>query len=254
MTHIWRVEACGPSLLRLDRNGAALDLPVRYSPRARRMRLRVVPDGVELVLPQGMKPAAAADFVRRNATWVMRQQAGALETVVLSVGASVPIEGDMHAIAQPDSPSARGPAGERVAWRGDGCLIVRGDPAHVPRRVESWLRGHAADTIRPCAAAKAALIDRPPPPVSVRDQSSRWGSCSAAGRLNFSWRLVMAPPAVLDYVVAHEVAHLREMNHGPAFWRLCGALTDGGADSAARSRKWLQRHGRGLHRYTSTHS
>ena len=85
--------------------------------------------------------------------------------------------------------------------------------------------------------------------VSVRDTTSRWGSCTQGGRLSFSWRLILAPDHVLTYVIAHEVAHLKHMNHGPAFWRTVDELLDGKAGEAASARHWLRKHGAALHRY-----
>ncbi len=120
----------------------------------------------------------------------------------------------------------------------DREIRVRGDPLHLPRRVRDHLARLARDELarraRPLADRIGCQIAR----VNVRDTKSRWGSCSANGNLSFSWRLILAPEAVVDYVVAHEVAHLVEMNHGPRFWRLVDRLAPGNA----RQRAWLNRH------------
>jgi predicted metal-dependent hydrolase len=115
---------------------------------------------------------------------------------------------------------------------------VKGDPAHLARRVRDHLRQLAARELAQRARACAERIDKKIARITVRDTKSRWGSCSASGALSFSWRLIMAPDSVIDYVVAHEVAHLVEMNHGPRFWRLVRTLVP----DAAAPRAWLKRH------------
>ena len=112
-------------------------------------------------------------------------------------------------------------------------------------RVTDWLRREALEALSRTAAQKAASIGRAPPPVAVRDPRARWGSCSASGRLSFSWRLILAPPMVLDYVVAHEVCHLLHLNHGAKFKAQLARL----ATKETESNDWLTREGSGLHRY-----
>ena len=113
-----------------------------------------------------------------------------------------------------------------------------GDPAHLARRVRDHLVSAARAELVPRARRLAARIGREVARVSVRDTKSRWGSCSGQGNLSFSWRLIFAPEPVLEYVVAHEVSHLAEMNHGPRFWRLVESLTP----NSAAPRRWLKRH------------
>ena len=141
----------------------------------------------------------------------------------------------------------RGDAGRLrgLPARVDGTITVPGAPDHLPRRLTDFLKAEAKREIGTRARAKAARLDRPVAAVTLRDTRSRWGSCSGAGRLAFSWRLIMAPEFVLDYVVAHEVAHLREMNHGPRFWKLCKELSR----SNNGARDWLEAHGTELYRY-----
>ncbi len=123
---------------------------------------------------------------------------------------------------------------------------MTGQPAHTERRVRDFLKAEARRQIVERAQAKAAIAGRKIRRISLRDTRSRWGSCASGGNLNFSWRLVLAPDGVLDYVVAHEVAHLVHMNHSPAFWQTVATLTD--ADVKAQ-RAWLRRHGNGLFAY-----
>ena len=137
-------------------------------------------------------------------------------------------------------PQARG-----VVWQEEGAIHVAGRAEHLARRIEDWLRREARREIERRARAKAELIGKRIAAITIRDPKSRWGSCSPRGQLSFSWRLILAPRHVLDYVVAHEVAHLKELNHGPRFWKLTAELTRD-ADGA---RAWLNEHGPLLHRY-----
>ncbi len=120
----------------------------------------------------------------------------------------------------------------------DGEIRVRGGPEPVARRVRDHLARLAGQELTRRARLHAATIGRKVTRITVRDTKSRWGSCSAAGSLSFSWRLIMAPEPVLDYVVAHEVAHLIEMNHGPRFWKLVRTMV---VDPDSQ-RAWLKRH------------
>jgi predicted metal-dependent hydrolase len=124
-------------------------------------------------------------------------------------------------------------------------LIVRGRPSQAARRLRAWLEREAERDLDARVAAHAAGLRLRPKRIAVRDQTSRWGSCSTTGLLSFSWRLVMAPPFILDYVAAHEVAHLAEMNHGPRFW----ALVRQTCPRTEEARQWLQLYGMDLHRY-----
>jgi predicted metal-dependent hydrolase len=119
-----------------------------------------------------------------------------------------------------------------------GEIRVRGDPLHIPRRVRDHLAALAHNELARRARPLALRIGRKIGRVSVRDTKSRWGSCAASGNLSFSWRLIFAPEPVIEYVVAHEVAHLAEMNHGPRFWRLVESLSP----NNTRPRAWLDRH------------
>ena len=145
------------------------------------------------------------------------------------------------------------PDARRGVWREDTVIFVSGQAEHVGRRVTDWLKAEAKRCSRPWCAAMAATIDCKVARVSVRDTRSRWGSCSADGKLSFSWRLMLAPEDILTYVAAHEVAHLRHLDHRRAFWRtvnepggLCERMEEVDAGSA---REWLRRSGAALHSY-----
>ncbi|MBV8939567.1 MAG: M48 family metallopeptidase, partial [Alphaproteobacteria bacterium] len=124
-------------------------------------------------------------------------------------------------------------------------LLVAGEPDFVPRRVRDWLKAEARREIARRAEAHAEALGCRIRRITLRDTVSRWGSCSSDGRLSFSWRLMLAPAEVLEYVVAHEVAHLREMNHSAAFWRIVAQR----CPYHAEARAWLKRHGAQLYRY-----
>jgi len=125
---------------------------------------------------------------------------------------------------------------------GSPALFVHGERRHLPRRLADFLKREARRDIEALVTKHTAAVGRPAKTVRFKDTSSRWGSCTADGSLSFSWRIMMAPPTVIDYLVAHEVAHLREMNHGPRFWTLCREL----CPRTDEARAWLKRNGGAL--------
>jgi len=209
-------------------------ISVRVHPRAVRLTLRVDPalGGFVVTTPPGLRDADIRAFVARHADWIASRLARLPRPLPFRDGVLVPLAGVDHRVRR--VPGLRG--GSKVE---DGELLVGGGEEHLPRRVRDFLVERAREAIGRRAWDKAALIDARPKRITLRDPRSRWGSCAADGRLSFSWRLVMAPDRILDYVVAHEVAHLREMNHSPRFWSLCRGLT---AD-AAEARAWLKAEG-----------
>jgi predicted metal-dependent hydrolase len=227
-------------LLKID--GRLLEVKVRLNPRARRMIVKVNPatGEVSVTVPTRRGLNAALDFARREHDWIARQLAIVPGAVALEPGAHLPFRGAPHVIRS----AARGPA---PVWCADGVIWVRGQNAHSPRRVLDFLKGEARKQFETRALVHAARLGVKPSRITVRDTASRWGSCSSARSLSFSWRLILAPDWVLDYVVAHEVAHLCEMNHGPRFWAHVRTLTPD--PDAAQS--WLKLHGRELQRYAA---
>jgi predicted metal-dependent hydrolase len=207
---------------------------IRVSQRAIRVGLRIDPVGrnVELVLPRGVSPNTGLRFLATKREWVAARLHALPQPVPFTEGAIVPVLGVPHRIQRESNP-AEPPV--RII---DGQIRVRSEPAHLARRVRDHLVITARDELSPRARRLAVQIGREVRRVSVRDTRSRWGSCSGRSTLSFSWRLILAPEAVLDYVVAHEVAHLVEMNHGPRFWRLVDSLAPGRAEA----QKWLKRH------------
>ncbi len=221
-----------------ERQAAALEVgapvAIRVNPRARRVALRIdaAARQVELVLPRGLALAHGLEFLDAQRGWIAARLAALPVSVPFADGAVVPILGVPHVIRREVSAGA-----PPVAIAG-GEIRVKGDRAHLARRVKDHLTQLAARELARRSRDFAARIDRRIARVAVRDTKSRWGSCAATGALSFSWRLVMAPVPVIDYVVAHEVAHLVEMNHGPRFWRLVATLVP---DTVA-PRAWLKRH------------
>ncbi len=128
-------------------------------------------------------------------------------------------------------------------------LCVAGEAPHVARRVRDFLKREAKNDLEVASRRAAATLGIAIKRVSIRDQSSRWGSCSTTGVLSYSWRLIMAPPFVLDYLAAHEVAHLIEMNHSRRFWRVVERI----CPDLARAKAWLDANGTNLHRYGQQH-
>jgi predicted metal-dependent hydrolase len=207
---------------------------IRVSQRARRVGLRIdsAERSVELILPRGVPAETGLRFLAAKREWVAARLRGLPQPVPFVEGAVVPVLGVPHRIRRESGPS---PPPVRIT---DGEIRVGGDPAYLARRVRDHLVAAARAELAPRARRLAARIGREVARVNVRDTKSRWGSCSGQGNLSFSWRLILAPEPVLDYVVAHEVAHLVEMNHGPRFWHLVESLMPGNAGPRA----WLKRH------------
>jgi len=227
-------------LLRID--GRPVEVTMRLNPRARRLIVKVHPSTgeVTVVAPSQRALDRALDFARGEAPWIARQLARVPAPVAFRPGARVPYQGTDHLIVR--SESGRGP----VVRDGEARTIsVGGRDEHVRRRLMDFLKQEARRLLEARSHDFAARIDARVRRVSVRDTASRWGSCSARKTISYSWRLVLAPEFVADYVVAHEVAHLRELNHGPGFWRLVRVLVS----DIESPQDWLRKHGTALHRY-----
>jgi predicted metal-dependent hydrolase len=226
-------------LLAID--GEKVVVNVRLNPRARRivMRINPVSGDVTVTAPTRAGRAAALAFVRGETAWVSRQRAAAPKAVALAPGALVPFLGSAHRIR---AAQKKGPA---PVWREEDEIFVAGRAEHAARRLTDFFKREAKKSFEESAMAFGRQLGVMPSRITLRDTASRWGSCSSARSLSFSWRLIFAPDFVRDYVVAHEAAHLKEMNHGPRFWAHVDALTP----HARRARKWLRENGRNLLRY-----
>ncbi|MGE7370502.1 M48 family metallopeptidase [Neorhizobium sp. NPDC001467] len=219
-----------------------LPLTVRENSRASRITLRIEPGGraLRLTVPTGLKRTEIDDFLIRHQGWLMTKMAKFPASGHLHHGGFVSLRGVPYQIAH--TGMLRGLT-EAVMVDGEPVLRVGGLEDHLGRRIAAFLKKQARLDLEPLVARHAATIGRPVRSVTMKDTRSRWGSCSWEGNLSFSWRIVMAPPEVIDYLAAHEVAHLKEMNHGPKFWALCRSL----CPATENARKWLKQHGSQLH-------
>jgi len=217
----------------------ALVVVIRRHAYARRISLRVSgADGrITLTMPPRAPLDQALAFADARADWLRTAIASRPSRLRPIPGLALPIEGVPHPI---DAPPGRWPA--RVE---DGRLILPGPADSLAPRAATFLRHLARDRLAGACDRYAAAINRPFRAIALRDTRARWGSCAADGTLRFNWRLAMAPPDVLDYVAAHEVAHLAQMNHSPAFWAVVGRIFPGWQ---AR-RDWLRAHGASLQRW-----
>jgi len=220
---------------------SVVEVTVRRNARARRYTLRLDRrgDGAVVTIPRRGSLAEAKAFVARHAEWIAERLAARPD--MPAVPAAVPIRGVVYRVLPTGSSRGR----IRMAALDDGPAIeVPGEAPHVRRRLTDHLKKEARADLAAAVARHAETLGVRPAAIRLKDTTSRWGSASARGALAFSWRLIMAPPFVLDYVAAHEVAHLREMNHSDRFWAICEGLCP--ATEAAKT--WLKANGAGLHR------
>jgi predicted metal-dependent hydrolase len=222
--------------------GQRLPVTFRRRANARRIILRIDRSGLGIVLtlPQHTSQRAALTFAASERAWILERIARSPERVPFAPGQLIPLRGRAHAIA---TTGGRGTI--RLGAAPEPAILVPGRAAHIERRLGDWLKRQAALDLAVASRQHARRLGVQFSRIVVRDTSSRWGSCSASGTLSYSWRLILAPPFVLDYVAAHEVAHLREMNHGRRFWSLVHML----CAEADMARSWLKTHGNALHLY-----
>jgi predicted metal-dependent hydrolase len=230
-----------PEQLTIAHAGDTLPVTFVRSTRARRASLRVdvARRRILLTAPLRMSRATAVGFAETQAGWIAARLKRLPDRRPFADGAEVPLFGEPHRVRH---------RGDRrgTVWLEEGEIHVAGRPEHLPRRLRDWLTAQLRARLIPLVHAKAERAGRPFKRISLRDSRSRWGSCGPDGGLSFSWRLVFAPPEVLDYLVAHEVAHLVHLNHGPRFWALTKALCDGPMDPP---QAWLRAHGETLLQY-----
>jgi predicted metal-dependent hydrolase len=211
------------------------------SARRYTLRVRTAQRDVVLSMPERGSLADAKSFAQKHAGWIETRLRRLAEDVRFAEGALVPLRGVPHLVAH--RPYSRGTV---TVESGDPPLLaVAGEAPHLDRRLTDWLKRQARNDLSAAVERHCAKLGMRHKGLSIKDTASRWGSCSSTGALSFSWRLVLAPPFVLDYLAAHEVAHLKEMNHSPRFWRICELLCPRTRDAKG----WLRAHGAGLHRY-----
>ena len=237
----------GPDPAHLDvRHGdQSFSVALRRLPTARRITLRVssTTGEVVLTLPAHTDLGAAKRFADAHGGWIAARLARLPERVAFADGAQIPLRGVPHRIVHWSS--LRGTTIATAGAAGEPIIAVSCAAPHVARRIKDFLEAEAKRDLSEAVRRYAADLGIPAKRITIRDTKSRWGSCSTSGCLNFSWRLVLAPPFVLDYLAAHEVAHLKEMNHSPSFWRtlhkLCSRTDD--------AERWLKHHGTELHKF-----
>ncbi len=246
MSGLLRLFERGPEPAHLDvaHDGEVYRVAINRSPRSRRftLRVRAASRDVLLTMPARASMTAARAFAERHATWIGLRLARLPRPVAFEHLAKTPRRGVDHTIVH--RPGARGVVWVEAGEKGP-LICVAGERPHVARRFGDFLKREALKDIEAAVARHASAIGVKPTRISVRDTASRWGSCSSAGRLSFSWRLILAPPWVLDYLAAHEVAHMVHMNHSPKFWAVVGRASP----DVKRAEAWLKAHGASLHRY-----
>lgn len=224
----------------IDLGDRLAPITARVNRRARRLIVKV--DSVEgrvlVTAPSKRALPEAMRFAHERIAWIRREFARGDRPRPFAGGAVCPYRGVFHTIIAEGA--ARAPV-RRI----DGsapALLVGGDPPHLNRRLTQWLKAEARREIGARVGEYSARLDRHAVSIQIRDSRSRWGSCSSTGALSFSWRLILAPPSMLDYVAAHECAHLVRLDHSPAFWRTVESL---GVDAKA-ARTWFAAHGASL--------
>ena len=231
--------------LDIAHEGAVYRVSLKRVTGARRYTLRVrnaTRDAV-ITMPKRGTLTAARDFAQRHAAWIATRLHRLPVAVPFSHGAVVPIRGVDHQIVHRDEMRGR----VEIIARDTGArqLVASCSEEHLSRRIHDFLKREAKKDLEAAVRKHAGSLGFSARRITVRDTTSRWGSCSASGSLNFSWRLIMAPADVLDYLAAHEVAHLVHMNHSDEFWALTRSL----APHTDRAEAWLHAHGASLHRY-----
>jgi predicted metal-dependent hydrolase len=217
--------------------GALARVAFRRSDRARKISLRIdaANGGIVITLPPRASRRAGISLLQAHEAWVAEKLAELPTALPFRPGALVPVHGLAHEICP--VPSGRG-----GAWIAENKIFVTGEPEFLARRVSDCLKRLARQRLTALAAEKGRLAGLTPKSVRVKDTRTRWGSCAPDGTLAFCWRLICAPEFVQDYVVGHEVAHLRHMNHGRQFWALTEELTEYRAAASA----WLGANGQAL--------
>lgn len=235
------------SLITLEHAGETIVVALRRATTARRFTLRVrfaARDAV-LTMPKRASLRDARAFAERHAAWIAARLNRLPATIPFAHGSIVPLRGVDHALLH--TPQRRGTVWTEQREDIDTglALCVAGQPEHMHRRVQDYLKREARRDLESAVARHTATLGLAPRGVGLRDPVSRWGSCSSSGSLNFSWRLIMTPPFVLDYLAAHEVAHLVHLDHSPRFWSVARRL----CPDTDRAEAWLSAHGAHLHKY-----
>jgi predicted metal-dependent hydrolase len=237
-----------PQLIEIAFDGATYPVELKRHAQARRytLRIRAADRTVVLTMPMRGSVKEARAFAQRSAAWIAARLKRLPQPIPFAEGLELPLRGVPHRIVHR---STRG-----TVWTEAGAdmplLCVAGQRVHLARRLRDYLKREAKRDLEAATRRYAGELGVTVRRVAVRDQVSRWGSCTAAGVVSYSWRLILAPPYVLDYLAAHEVAHLVEMNHSRRFWRVVASI----CPEWQRAKAWLTAHGNALHRYGAAHA
>jgi predicted metal-dependent hydrolase len=219
--------------------GMTVKYRVQRSATARRRRLRVSPAGVVVVLPEGHSAADAVEFLRQNSMWVtegvqaLSRLAGSVRTA--APAANMLLQGEPTKVLLRRVAPGRRP---RVEMESGRLTLYLSPKAKAAAALEQWLRNVARQEIHAIARARSRELGVRFRRIYIRGQRTKWGNCSRLRNLSFNWRLAMVPQAVLDYLVVHELAHLKEMSHGPKFWLLVRQV----CPTYGRHQEWLRRN------------
>lgn len=221
--------------------GKSLPLVIKESSRARRLTLRMRPEAggeVILTLPLHYSKRQVIGFIEKSTPWLAKQMAKSFPKLSYVEGMVLPIFGKQYELRHKSSPSFR-------SWWGEDHLLIHAPPEKFGSFVQKSLHQVAKQFLQERTVLYAERLAKPVSRITLRDTRSRWGSCSATGNISYSWRLIFAPEQVADYVCAHEVAHLMEMNHSPEFWH----IVRGFCPDYKPLRHWLRQNGKTLFQY-----
>ena len=235
-----------PDFIEVDLGQRPLQIRLKRNSRAKRYILRIPPGDPTPVItvPARGNLKTAQDFANRQVDWLKQRLGSRPQSIRFEEHARIPIRGVLHTLRS--SGKLRGLAKlDLEDETHEPLLLLPGETQSFPRKTEAFLRKLAKEDLEAHVQRFTRLIDRNYQTITLRDTKSRWGSCSHDGKLSFSWRLVMAPPDILEYVAAHEVAHLVKLDHSPEFWRICEQL----APHTKQAQRWLKEHGSQLHLY-----
>lgn len=221
-----------------------ITIKLRHNNRAKRLILRLDPlSGQAIVtVPPKVSEHKVRSFLESNIGWIEAKQSELPQPLILQDGNQVPVRGIDHVIVHVGHQRGTVRLLEEHEKR---SLLVSGEEHHIQRRVIDWLKKEARSDLQQAVEHHAAYLNVKPAAIRIKDTKSRWGSCSSSRVLSFSWRVIMAPPFVLDYLAAHEVAHLREMNHSDRFWSLVKET----CPDFEKGKAWLRLNGKHLHAY-----
>ncbi|MCP4393282.1 MAG: M48 family metallopeptidase [Alphaproteobacteria bacterium] len=225
---------------RINIEGRDFPLDIKRNSKAKRCILRVnhIKQSIDLTIPKRYRTEKAVKFARSQILWIEKQIEQMPEKINFYDGITIPVAGRPTTITRAKHPQA----GTKQI---EDTIIISGHTEHFNRRTKDFLKKEAKRVFTNIANKMAEKMGKKIKKISVKDTHSRWGSCNSAGNISYSWRLILAPVHVMEYVIAHEVAHLAELNHSEAFWNQVGKLLP----NYHKAKKWLKENGNSLHLY-----